>query len=80
MVELEECVPKCLATIPREQICSNLKEEIDINVKVTFWSYLAVSNYNLMIFFVDNFTCKRNMFGINVSILIVDNRELNTLK
>lgn len=71
MVELEECVPKCLATVPREQICSNLKEEIDINVKVTFWSYLAVS------FILCNFA---NMFGINVSILTVNDRVLDGLK
>ncbi|XP_077298637.1 uncharacterized protein LOC143919921 [Arctopsyche grandis] len=40
-IQLDECTAKCLVTAPREQLCSNKNEEIDINVQLTFWSYLT---------------------------------------
>ncbi|KAG7205834.1 hypothetical protein KM043_007775 [Ampulex compressa] len=38
----EGCTKRCILTAPREQICSNKNMEIEYNVSLTFWLYLAI--------------------------------------
>ncbi|PSN42174.1 hypothetical protein C0J52_09851 [Blattella germanica] len=42
IVQLSHCSPHCLATVPRKQICSNLKEEQEYDISLTFWTYLVI--------------------------------------
>lgn len=41
-LDLNSCSPRCIATAPRKQICSNTKTVVELDMKVTFWSYLFV--------------------------------------
>lgn len=41
-VELGSCAPRCIATSPRKNVCSNKKVVEELDIKVTFWSYLSV--------------------------------------
>ncbi|XP_012526802.2 uncharacterized protein LOC105831309 [Monomorium pharaonis] len=37
-----ECRKKCIVTMPRNAICSNMNMEIEYNIKLTFWLYLGI--------------------------------------
>lgn len=39
---LDKCEPKCLATAPRIGFCSNQNTVIELDMDLTFWSYLSV--------------------------------------
>lgn len=39
-LDLSSCSPRCIATAPRKQICSNPKTTVELDMKVTFWTYL----------------------------------------
>lgn len=41
-IDLGSCAPRCIATAPRKDVCKNDKIVRDVNVQLTFWSYLAV--------------------------------------
>lgn len=41
-LDLGSCAARCLATSPRKSVCSNKDAIKELNVKLTFWSYLAV--------------------------------------
>nr|XP_023014442.1 major facilitator superfamily domain-containing protein 6-like [Leptinotarsa decemlineata] len=41
-LDLGSCVHRCLATSPRKNVCSNSKTVIELDMTVTFWSYLSV--------------------------------------
>ncbi|KAF2883909.1 hypothetical protein ILUMI_22294 [Ignelater luminosus] len=41
-LDLGSCAARCLATSPRKSVCSNKDTIQELNVKLTFWSYLAV--------------------------------------
>lgn len=37
-----ECSKRCLVTVPRDAMCSNMSMEIEYNVSLTFWLYLVI--------------------------------------
>lgn len=41
-LDLGSCSRKCLVTSPRKQICSNSKTTLELDMQLTFWSYLLV--------------------------------------
>uniref|UniRef100_A0AAR5PVE4 Major facilitator superfamily (MFS) profile domain-containing protein n=1 Tax=Dendroctonus ponderosae TaxID=77166 RepID=A0AAR5PVE4_DENPD len=41
-LDLGSCQRKCLLTSPRRQICSNQKTVVEMDMQLTFWSYLAI--------------------------------------
>lgn len=41
-VVLSSCRARCLLTAPRAEVCKNLKEEEVYDIRLTFWSYMAV--------------------------------------
>lgn len=41
-LDLAKCHQQCILSSPRQQVCSNLKTTIEIDMSVTFWSYLCV--------------------------------------
>ncbi|XP_057662525.1 uncharacterized protein LOC130897599 isoform X2 [Diorhabda carinulata] len=41
-LDLGSCVHRCLATSRRQNVCSNQKTTIELNMNVTFWSYLCI--------------------------------------
>lgn len=41
-LDLSSCSTRCIATAPRKQICSNPKVTVELDMTVTFWSYLFV--------------------------------------
>lgn len=42
MLEIGSCSKKCIVTVPRKEICSNMNMEVEYNVKLTFWLYLVI--------------------------------------
>ncbi|XP_025829071.1 uncharacterized protein LOC108740930 [Agrilus planipennis] len=40
--EFKQCSPACIGLNPRKMFCSNSKVSVDLDTKVTFWSYLSV--------------------------------------
>ncbi|XP_065345528.1 uncharacterized protein LOC135943061 [Cloeon dipterum] len=48
-VNLRSCRPLCLASMPRKQMCSNLKREKVFDPKLTFWCYLGIRTFNSII-------------------------------
>lgn len=40
--DLGSCGARCIATIPREQLCSNPSQIVELDMSVTFWSYMSV--------------------------------------
>ncbi|CAH1153761.1 unnamed protein product [Phaedon cochleariae] len=41
-LDLGSCSHRCLATSPRKTVCSNQKTVIELDMSLTFWSYLSV--------------------------------------
>lgn len=48
-LNLGSCAPRCIATTPRSSMCSNTNSVIELDMSVTFWSYLAVRVFIAMI-------------------------------
>lgn len=42
VLSTNECRKKCIVTLPRNAVCSNMNMEIEYNIKLTFWLYLVV--------------------------------------
>lgn len=40
--DLGSCGARCIATTPRSKICSNLNQVVELDMNLTFWSYLCV--------------------------------------
>lgn len=43
------CAPRCIVTTPRMSMCDNAKSIVELNMTVTFWSYLVVRVFIAMI-------------------------------
>lgn len=41
-LDLGSCAPRCIATAPRKQVCSNMNDLQELDMQLTFWSYLVV--------------------------------------
>lgn len=41
-LDLGSCAARCIATTPRASVCSNQNEVIELDMQLTFWSYLCV--------------------------------------
>lgn len=41
-LDLGSCAPRCIGTSPRKRVCTNHQVVKEIDMKLTFWSYLAV--------------------------------------
>ncbi|KAK0172204.1 hypothetical protein PV328_005551 [Microctonus aethiopoides] len=41
-LNIDGCTKRCIATAPREQMCSNMVTVIEYNVQLTFWLYLGI--------------------------------------
>ncbi|KAJ8941443.1 hypothetical protein NQ318_016075 [Aromia moschata] len=41
-LDLGSCSQRCIATAPRSQFCSNAKTVIELDMALTFWTYLCV--------------------------------------
>lgn len=41
-LDLGSCAPRCIATTPRQSLCSNTNDVIELDMRLTFWSYLVV--------------------------------------
>ncbi|XP_060536920.1 uncharacterized protein LOC132708565 [Cylas formicarius] len=41
-LDLGSCAKKCLVTSPRNQVCSNRKTVMELDMQLTFWSYLVI--------------------------------------
>ncbi|KAL6260225.1 hypothetical protein P5V15_007760 [Pogonomyrmex californicus] len=42
VLSINECRKKCIVTLPRNTVCSNMNMEIEYNVQLTFWLYLVI--------------------------------------
>lgn len=42
VLSTNECRKKCIVTLPRNAVCSNMNMEIEYNVNLTFWLYLVI--------------------------------------
>ncbi|KAG5317627.1 MFSD6 protein, partial [Pseudoatta argentina] len=42
ILNINECKKKCIVTLPRNAVCSNMNMEVEYNVKLTFWLYLVI--------------------------------------
>ncbi|KAK2582249.1 hypothetical protein KPH14_004595 [Odynerus spinipes] len=42
VLSFESCTKKCIVTMPRKEVCSNMNMEVEYNVKLTFWLYLVI--------------------------------------
>lgn len=42
VLSTNECKKKCIVTLPRNAVCSNMNMEIEYNIKLTFWLYLVI--------------------------------------
>ncbi|KAJ8683434.1 hypothetical protein QAD02_019226 [Eretmocerus hayati] len=49
VIQAHDCRRTCILTAPRKQICTNFKTQIEFNVSLTFWSYLAIRVFISMI-------------------------------
>lgn len=41
-LDLGSCGARCIATAPRKQLCSNPSQVVELDMNLTFWSYLCV--------------------------------------
>ncbi|KAJ8983093.1 hypothetical protein NQ317_007135 [Molorchus minor] len=41
-LDLGSCSQRCIATVPRHQICSNDKTTLELDMALTFWTYLCI--------------------------------------
>lgn len=41
-LDLGSCSTKCIGTVKRSEVCTNSKEVVEVDMKVTFWSYLCI--------------------------------------
>lgn len=41
-LDLGSCAPRCIATAPRSGLCSNANKVVELDMRLTFWSYLSV--------------------------------------
>lgn len=41
-IDLGSCGSRCIATTPRVQLCSNPSQTLELDMNLTFWSYLCV--------------------------------------
>lgn len=41
-LDLGSCGARCIATTPRSKLCSNPSKVVELDMKLTFWSYLSV--------------------------------------
>ncbi|XP_012278915.1 uncharacterized protein LOC105698878 [Orussus abietinus] len=39
---IEACSKRCIVTAPRKDVCANMQTEIEYDVRLTFWLYLAI--------------------------------------
>lgn len=42
VLNTSECSKRCIVTVPRTAMCSNMNMEIEYNVSLTFWLYLVI--------------------------------------
>jgi len=42
VLSTNECKKKCIVTLPRNAVCSNMNMEIEYNIRLTFWVYLVI--------------------------------------
>jgi len=42
ILNINECRKKCIVTLPRNAVCSNMNMEVEYNIKLTFWLYLVI--------------------------------------
>ncbi|KYM78557.1 Major facilitator superfamily domain-containing protein 6 [Atta colombica] len=42
VLNINECRKKCIVTLPRNAVCSNMNMEVEYNIKLTFWLYLVI--------------------------------------
>lgn len=42
VLSTNECRKKCIVTLPRNAVCSNMNMEMEYNIKLTFWLYLVI--------------------------------------
>ncbi|XP_024869158.1 uncharacterized protein LOC112452926 [Temnothorax curvispinosus] len=42
VLSANECNKKCIVTLPRNAMCTNMNMEIEYNIKLTFWLYLGI--------------------------------------
>ncbi|XP_024875209.1 uncharacterized protein LOC112456715 [Temnothorax curvispinosus] len=42
VLSANECKKKCIVTLPRNAMCTNMNMEIEYNIKLTFWLYLGI--------------------------------------
>ncbi|GLV43083.1 uncharacterized protein CBL_14239 [Carabus blaptoides fortunei] len=48
-LNLGNCAPRCIVTTPRMAMCDNAKSVFEVNMRLTFWSYLVVRVFIAMI-------------------------------
>uniref|UniRef100_A0A0A9W421 Major facilitator superfamily domain-containing protein 6-A n=1 Tax=Lygus hesperus TaxID=30085 RepID=A0A0A9W421_LYGHE len=41
-LHLDDCMPRCLVTVPRKLICNNLDHVEEFDIRLTFWIYLII--------------------------------------
>lgn len=41
-LDLGSCAPRCIVTTPRAMVCSNQNKVIELDMQLTFWTYLLV--------------------------------------
>jgi len=39
---LNKCNKRCIVTVPRNAMCSNINMELEYNINLTFWLYLVI--------------------------------------
>ncbi|XP_043494218.1 uncharacterized protein LOC122519090 isoform X1 [Polistes fuscatus] len=42
ILNIENCVKKCIVSMPRKEVCSNKNMQVEYNITLTFWLYLVI--------------------------------------
>ncbi|KAL2750551.1 Major facilitator superfamily domain-containing protein 6-A [Vespula maculifrons] len=42
ILDIENCVKKCIVSMPRKEVCLNMDMQVEYNITLTFWLYLVI--------------------------------------
>ncbi|KYN08335.1 Major facilitator superfamily domain-containing protein 6-B [Cyphomyrmex costatus] len=77
VLNINECRKKCIVTLPRNAVCSNMNMEVEYNVKLTFWIYLVIRVFigtawgyieSFLFWLIQDLGGSRSLMGITVAV------------
>ncbi|TGZ55736.1 Uncharacterized protein DBV15_01380 [Temnothorax longispinosus] len=62
VLSANECKKKCIVTLPRNAMCTNMNMEIEYNIKLTFWLYLGIRVFIVIVILALTLLILRNKY------------------